>query len=829
MSLPFFEAFTQSFAPAQRRALEDAALRGDTLGEDELAALAAKIEEGTKPLFEAPEFGLELLDGCKVATALETIRIDLTALLQQAQTLEAISTKHSVLHRNLVKRLHQSVLRLDELLLTNKHRRLNTGYNDIKFIDFYNSQNDAGTVNRARVESDTGQLVGGALVLDRYMTRGGELTPKFTTRVVSTGTNPDSRITMTPSDATRDNDDYVWAEVLLSDSRLNGMYDAVEYAGALVELTIELPQAEDINEIKIAPFGRYPLQLIAAKYDNGQTTTSIPDVTLPLTLELDVTALRFDTINARIVQLVFYQPEYQNIEYIFEQGQLKRSNILNLMLEGSIKQTIAGQGKLDHALRDSRRDRAKAALDAQLKLQKQINPLDRYRQAITNVLNVGDEKLVRVVKSEYVVGLRVLEINYRRYAQSSEYRSPKLRAGGSVFGLALETTETHVSNEDDNPVTAVHWEVDLGGGHVLDILPDNVDTIHEVLEFDSLLEATTRFDEDDGNPTRTVYMDGVELTLTTHYTLSAPAADTPITVTLNKNAWSPIATYSIVYRPNDTSKAIEVLDIYNSIKPIKPELFTKTDAENRIDLMAHPFVLTELTRNAIGWVRIDPFDAIWQYDGPPTRTANTDRPFVVLIDGEYFGENPTVTADNGAGADITSATSPIRILNNAGAGVPVELDDGFPSTGVIRINSEYIKYTAIASAGSDDVEISGLTRGYNNTDVPTAHAAGSAVTWITTPYYEPISVVYNGQHCRNRTEYATGRNPAFSDDSGAPQYIQIGSSLYFDRPLNGRIEVKYRRLVDYIVVRAKLWSTNYAREHTAMVNNYVLKLKTATL
>lgn len=832
MALPFLEAFIQDFAPAQRAALERISRsETSTLGEDEVAALLAKVQEGTKPLFESPEFGLELLDGCKMNTALAALKADLSALLLQAQELEQVSVKHENIHQAMVRKLHQSVLRLDEVILTNKTRRLNPDITEVKFIDFFNARNEASTKRRAIVEQDTGQLVGAPITSSRYMNRGGELKPRLTTRVISSGVNPDSGKAFLPDEASKPGNSYVWAEVLLADSKVNATFQTVDYNGAVVELIVDLPQAEDINEFKLAPFGKFPLDLIAAEYDDGSQWTSI-GLTLPLTLEFDTTAIRFDPINARRLRFVFHQKDFTFKEFVLERGQIKRTNYLNVMLDRALEDQLSQEPTGTFKLRDSRRKKAKAALDEALKNTDAEDSQERYAKAIKKIVDIDNTKAVRIAKYQYVVGLRALEINYKRYSTLSEYKAPPLQANSSIFELQLETSETQQTNADGNPVTTVEWYLDIGGGETLDILPDNATTIVEVLKFDAKRVADTRFTVATGTSDVTaVYRDGELLTVTTDYTLSSGAGQV-VEVTITPAGWNPASVYYIEYTPETDQQLRNLMSGRFSIKPIKPEVFNKTNGNlNRIDLRAHPFVLPEIASSPDRWSRPDPFDAIWEYSPPMSRSAANDPPFIVGFDGEFYGETPIGwEADDTAGGAILSSTDPIRVQDNSAN--PSQMSGAITGQvpGIVQIEAERILYRGITvSFPSTEFEIDTITRGYDNTEIVASYAADTPVRWVTKKDYRPIEVKYNGVHCRNLTDYENGKHPAFVDRGGPPQYIQIGSSLFFDRPLSGRIEVEYRRLVDFLQLRANMYSLDVNREHTPMVDYYAFKLKSATL
>lgn len=830
MSLPFLEAFIQDYAPAQRRALENLANSATrALGDDEVAALLAKVQSGTNPLFEAPVFGAEIVDACKINTALESLKADLTALLLQAQELEQISVKHNQIHRSIVTRLHQAILKLDEVILTNLTRRLNPDVTEVKFVDFYEARNEAVSRHRAIVEQDTGQLVCGYLLSDKYLGRGGDQQARFTTTVLSTGVNPDAGRSFFPEDAARTGNNYVWAEVLLADAPMTGRYDLVDYNGALVQMIVELPQSEEVNELRLAPFGRYPIQLIAAEYDDGNQWQDI-GIAAPVTLEFDSSALRFETISCRRIKLVFYQPDYTFREMLLESGQLKRTNYLNVMLDRTLEDSINDEPTGEFKLKTQRRELAKDALREQLGFVSGEDATERYTAAMDRVIDVDNTKLIRVTKYQYVVGLRALEVNYKRYSRLSEYRGSQMKASSSIYELELKSEETHFDNTLGNPATAVEWELDLGGGETINVLPNNADVITEVLKLDATLDSTTRFIENTVSPTRTVYRDGIELVDTVDYTISAPTLGQPITVTLLKPAWIPNAVYYIAYRPIGTEATVNLTAGRLSLKPDHPEVFDSTKGElNRIDIKAHPFILREIASDKDNWSRPDPFDAIWDYSPPPTRSAVADRPFVALVDGEQYGDVPDgFEADDGAAGPILPATTPITITDNSTT--PSTTASSVPEEGgIIQIGREKIKYgTSVMGFPATSFTISDLIRGWDNTEIPASHPANTPVRWITKRDYRPIEVTFNGLHCRNITNYTTGKHPVFTDRSGPPQYIHIGTSLYFDRPLTGRIEVTYRRLADYIQVKSRLYSLDPTGEYTPVVNNYALQIKASS-
>lgn len=822
MTLPYIENFVLDFSPAQRRAMEDLVQRakdGKSIGLDEVNALAAQISSGTAPMFQKPTFGAEIINGCKIATALESIRIDLTTMYSQLRDLEILLTQRDDIHKSTLDKLHQAVLRLDEMLLTHKFRRLNPNYTEIKVEDFVSAQNDARTPNRAQVESDSGQLISGAQESIEYLPRTGALRVKYEVTVLAQGLNPDRKTTFLPDAARTKNSKYVWAEVLLADSILTSTYETVSYDGVVVLFDILLPEAEDVNEIKMAPFGRFETKLIKAQYLDGEDWIDIPEVSETV-LDLDTSVLRFATISSRAIRLVLLKEGYRFNHYAMERGQVKRANWLNIALAGSLETAVNDQSTLPRELKADRLDRATAALSNALTTSDENSVLDKYRVAIADVLAPDDREIQKVSKFEYILGLKALEVNYKRYADRSDFVAKPLQATGSVFEITIRTFESHPTFNDgtaDANITSIQHSIDIGGGREIPFLPEGTSTIEsERLLFDANRVSRTRFNVS-ASPSIIVRRDGLRLITSDYSTVVVTGEQAAITI--KQSAWNVTAKYNVSYNPLSGQDIIKLLDIYDSIKS-SPQEFTKTDRNNRISLPSHPFVLREIVNDKRRWSQPDPREARWVYRGPNTRALATDDPYVIRIDGENYGRNPTATVVTAA---LAIGGNSVEVELAGGAG---NEDGAIPSEGVIRIEDELIYYTNVVVG--TNVTLEGLVRGYLNTS-ETAHTTTTPVEWETRESYEPIIVKVNGSRCLNRTDYNTGVNPAFTSEETTPEYVQIGSTLYFDRPISGRIEVKYNRLADFLTLKARLFSDLASKEFTPVLDCLVLKLNTATI
>lgn len=826
--IPYIQTFSQDFSPAQLSSLQDLVQRarsGSALGEDEVQAILSSVESGTKPLFKAPEFGIEILDQCKLATALETLRVDLSTLMDQARAMETRMSQHESIQRNLINRISQAITRLGDLVETNRLRRNNPEFTEVKYVSFINAVNEDTSRGRARVDNKAGDVSCGTSVTRRYVNRKGDLRPSFNVTVHTAGVDPDSAESFLPENSVFPDDSYIWMENLLADGPLSGTYNSTSYEGAIVSLDVNMPQLETVNELVLSPAGQYPLTIIAAQYLDGSDYVSIElDVDVPYILEPNVRSIfRFAPVDTRSIRLVLLQPHGQERELILEKGQLKKSNWLNIILDRSLESDVNDNGTLPRKLLENRRDRVTQTLAEKRARVEETEPVPRLRSVIDDILAVDDTGLVRISKFEYTVGLKHLEINYHRYFDTSNYASPPMQATGSVFGLGFEATEFHSTYPDGTgsspPITSIEYEVDLGGGHVIPVLPANTGRVEsERLDFDTNRIARSRFNVS-ATPNMRVRKDGIQLTSGTDYTASWVAGD-KVTITVASSAWVPSAMYTVSYDPFAGQDEVDILSLFDSIKPKEPQVFAGTGENNRVALSAHPFVLTELVRSKQYWTRLDPKDARWNYNFKKSSGARaaTDPAYIVRVDGENYGQHPTVELVGNVTATATSLT-----IDHASDNI----SNAFPDRGVIKINSEQMYYGSLSGSGSS-VTLSGLIRGYNNTTA-TTHSDNDDAFWQVLPFYEPVTVLVDGTKAVNVTNYATGKHPAFSNADGPPEFIQIGTSLYFDRPIPGKIEVWYRRLADFVSLRALLRSHLPSREYSPAIDNFAIKLKTATL
>jgi len=832
MSFPYLESFVSDYSDAQRSTLRRALRSTDTaLSESELEDLTDRISEGIKLLYKVPDLEDGFIDACSMNESLMGLKADLNALLIRAHELEVVSNKHNTINKSLVSKLHQSILRLDEVILTNRTRRLNPQVTEVKLIDFYNSVNAATSNRKAVVDQDVGQLTCMPTQVFKYASRGGDLRPKFASRLLTPGIDPEGSRSSPPSNAANPDNLEPWSKVVLTDSVVQSTYNSQNYTGILVQLDIELPQTERINEIKLTPFGRFPLDVIRVEYDDGSFWQDLVTTSLPK-LELDASVMRFEPIFARRLRITFNQPNYVFRNFLIEQGQVKRGNMLHIMSDRALGDTIAHSTIAPRKLIDSRRVKAHQALNAKLDEQDDTEFESNVR-AIEEVLDVDSEDLISIAKYVYTMGLRSLEVNYKQYASISDYSSEKLQVNSNIYEM------NHIANQAAGSTTiginTIEWDIDLGSGLTIPFWSaagtggaSNMTT--DFVKLDSDLRYITRFEENVLPAIRSVFVhrDGIQLDPST-YGISAWSGD-PITLTLLPSVWSPSSLYTITYRPwvptLDGSRSI--LDLRDSIKPTKPEVFHHTIGElNRLDLQAHPFILTELTKDVPNWTQLDKSDAIWNYNPPTVRANAGDPQLVVAIDGEYYGAMPELEFDAISSAPFTSASTTLEV-DDVRAN-PVVLTDSLPDAGVIKINDEVIKYNSITYPSANKIIFGDLERGYNNTPIPATHASPANVSFSTRSSYRPIDVYYNGVRCINSSNYATGEHPAFTIKGGVPQYIQVGNSLYFNQELRGKIEVYYRRLADYIQIRARLYNTHYTREYTPWVNNHALYLKTATV
>jgi hypothetical protein len=160
------------------------------------------------------------------------------------------------------------------------------------------------------------------------------------------------------------------------------------------------------------------------------------------------------------------------------------------------------------------------------------------------------------------------------------------------------------------------------------------------------------------------------------------------------------------------------------------------------------------------------------------------------------------------------------------AGITLTTAANLSSVGSIKIGTEILSYTGIASS-----TLTGVTRGVSGT---TAQAHPDSTPIVGERLYEPLVVHVGDIRAFNITAYETGRHPAFlqtSDKNLRYEFLHVGRRLFFNRPiLNRTITVQYRWMSQYIQTYATLRSHALGRiSYTPVLKRYHMEIESSVL
>ena len=108
---------------------------------------------------------------------------------------------------------------------------------------------------------------------------------------------------------------------------------------------------------------------------------------------------------------------------------------------------------------------------------------------------------------------------------------------------------------------------------------------------------------------------------------------------------------------------------------------------------------------------------------------------------------------------------------------------------------------------------------------------GDKIELVAEPYYEPVTVHVGNNKAKNITDYFNPGQPAFASTPEGTlqyQYLQMGRKLYFSKPTDETISVKFRYKTAYTQLVATLRNTPLGGSRvTTVIDSYKLAMKTA--
>lgn len=749
----------------------------------------------------------------------DDLLVDLQALYVLLGTIESSNRQVDQVTLSEIDAAKATIRRALGRLEVHRFLRENPDYQDLLLLDFTRAVNASPRLPRARIDTAVRRL---------------ELPPRSRTSLLNSaaGSRPTVEILhhgagtvggLGPDfggeEALSPDPRRFFAEVVSSSGslsqRVETSWGSQTVEGAVVELRISFPRPVQANHLRLLPFAEHPEDLIDLAYQDGQEEG--PWITLP---GFDVRRgvedweeFDFPVVGMSRLRVMIAQPNYLRNQYAVPRSLAHRESLWGQLIaprhartlselrlsaaEESLvevdpsklarlsTQDVLRETARRHRPRGERRSAAEDAEQVFQSLSEAVQPLDGTGMGtMREMLGLRPQEqddLIQVVRYEYLLGLRAIEMERVFYEPVAHYTSPPLDVSGNPTQLELEVQETH-TELDDHLVgyrrTSVEYELEIAPGARYPIAPlDSQDGQHLLIEDERLLlrdgAATLRFTPSAGSVRvrrngRRVPLDDVALSGSTVTVANAV----------------PGAIYTASYHTALSSSVIRPEDLLTSTRLVVPERFRSTDQDDALTLSTQPHILYEIVRDRVRWEQPDPTAAAWRWN--PS--------FEPVSDG-------TVALTNGAtSVHLTLGVGDTRDFTALPSGEDLWIY--LPATGeTLAIASVTDLDDAVLAANYEGESASGL-----------AYVMGGGIEidgkiWgLSRRTYEPIVVTVDGVRAVNRSDYYGLRHPGFeAGRRDRIEFFQAGRRLYFNQPLRDRdIRVTYSWLTRDVRLHATL-------------------------
>jgi hypothetical protein len=770
-----------------------------------------------------PTDPLQVMEGEDFNASMEELDFDLKTLFDVTNRLTGASLGlQKVLHSRL-EALRAKICRLADDLLSYRRLKNTTGYARVITQGFADGRNDTVAGTPAQIDAQTRTLKLSTLSQRRHHQRRGINPARVVIRNLSAGLSGVASRTFKPENAIDPDPESFWADVLLTEAPISTTYTYLSgaeevFSGALVEAELLLGSAEFVTDIRVLPFGEYPVRVVDVRLRQGQNEYQYPGF-----VEKDPSLNWLEWHGPRIladaVIFVLQQETYVRRRYHIPRSLLELTKFWEQLLDEEVRltldDTILTEFQEQRAVADARFASLQESMQRYgLELERLDLPapdpdgrtipeaevLGREVEAVAQTLysdpkepslqlrplrdkpaDTTQDEIVEIERVEYVFGARELQANDVDYLPEGYYSTPLFRPDSTLLKIQVDPLEEHVAFVDTVSYrrTSIEYEIEIAPGRRTPILPKGSTTVQEEL---LVLDRTTRQDTTRFAATSTtvaIRKNGALLSVT-DYTVEMLATD-QLRLTIAAAAFSRTARYSVTYTPVAGQDALDVEATYDSVALDRPEVFPRTDDQGSIELKFYPFVEFGIVNNETQFRREGTRSARWFWVGGTSQ---------VFLDGRMYGD---VNTTLGAALSAVATT----ILLSSAASVQ---QTNLPAK--LQIGTEIVQYTGVSGSS-----LTGVTRGVDGT---TAQAHPSGLQIVGERSYEPLIVLVGSVPAFNITDYLSGKHPAFLSTQDANlryEFLHIGNRLYFSRPvLDKPITVVYRWMSQWIQVHALLRS-----------------------
>jgi len=804
--------------------------------------------------------------------------IDLNALYKETSNIGAIQTQQTESLLDDFAKARAAILKLINDARVFAIRSKFPEFDDIKLVNFNISRNTSKDSPTALVDPDTRTLKLPQLLKRRnHLERRGLRKTVASVEVLGQGQVGQLSRQFTPNRAIDSKRESFWAEVIYSDVVFQTVYNRYgpDATGSMVDIIngpvirykLSFTNIEAVNQIKILPFGDFPIKVLEITYRT--TNSSLIRVPVPDFVQeesLDWMEFNFDTVFAADVEIVLAQETYRNLAIRVPKNVLfstdfflrlieSRTSDLNNQIPQLADVNVGGVSAIyDEAVSD-----LASLIDTRI-LEK--TPTTEIDLAGKTILSIGEalvnfdpsladlleeatvytdslpkqfqNEIETLNKVEYIVGAREIEASYVIYSPIGNYSSEKFEPAATVTNVELEVDERH-------PVfrgpfgefrrTSTEWSIEFSPERVVPIFPVNqveegfVKVRGEFLDvstntFTGLSRFRSQFAFANVRENDELLTPDVDYDMVWNDQFEGR-----LQIGIKEERFDRGKLYTIDYIGHPQSTAIDVLEKFNDKRLATPDIFENTGPDNDLDLSYFPYV-------NYGIINSDDFtydsnaDA-WEYEAP-TGAHTSGRAQIT----------PTWLRNDGSIIQTQTGSVLVSGISGLVDGPTVwnQLDQDF----FIEPYDYFLKITDVPGAifnvkeilNDDSLELEDipvLATGFIGDEIPFSSFIGDITTggYINVPYslevvyrnaeqifgfdnvlYQPVTVLVGGTPAKNITDYQNLEQPAFTigtAEDGEFEFIHDGKKIFLNQPVvNTEVLVDYRWLTQYARVNCRL-------------------------
>tara|TARA_R110002110_G_scaffold26833_3_gene98106 strand:- start:90 stop:2840 length:2751 start_codon:yes stop_codon:yes gene_type:complete len=678
--MSLLQTVVQVLPIAQRLAVRTLLAQRKKLGS--IRTARQELEEADRLLMEiksrvggqifAPRFALpeEVISSADHNTNMEGIFVDISAIYMQVESIGgASSTKTAALNSDYLKSRAATEKLLNDarvFALRKKYKE----FNEISIIDFNSARNVTSAVPKALIDEKTRLLELNPISSTRaHVANRLERVTRIYTKTIGPGTKGELSNNLPPEGMIDQKPETFWGTLVLTDMPVRQKYKLsgsveVQLNGPVVEVYLRFSHIEQLNVVRLLPFGEFPIQVVDISYrPNSTSEVFYPVGDFKPETTLDWIEVNFPKLYASELKISILQENPKHVVYHLPRSLVVNTDIFSHIIKeraqkivGSLffdsdlsQQLLKSQDAYSDAIGSlediiAKSDLSKSDLeeiDLNLDLMASLGLVfgeidsEQAQQLIdVDLVSVSEaEAIVEVRKYEYVLGVREIEASYELYAPTCHFESEVYIPQATLSTVQIEVDQERLKARNSWGTyyeNSTEWSVDVGEGRILPIHPVNFTGVFstpsvedERLEFDRSTAVAFTHLGGGMNSILALRRNGQIISVSGYTATRQTGAIPKMKIQLKEDFWDEDSIYTVDYEVSPDSFELDLLTLLDPRDLSTPESHEKMGPDNDIILKKFPFLLYEVV-NRTGNFTKDADQSRWTYN-PPEASISTGQ------------------------------------------------------------------------------------------------------------------------------------------------------------------------------------------------------------